>query len=218
MEIIHNGACRVRHARKEHVLRRKAVPELVLVGRRAAGVNPHLARSGGAADGELLERSAVAAHRVALEVGEDEHGVVVFDVLADDVLFQHAAVRNGKLQIGAFGIENIHVEHLRPAVLAQEAAVLLGEIARTLIRRVALDDGAVHRVHNALPEFGVQKVLVALLAGVHLDRDLARKLLAENTVKLQHLFRRDLAGEIYDRLHSCVLLVNACFSASRWIP
>ena len=218
VEIIHNGACRVRHARKEHVLRRKAVPELALVGRRAAGVNPHLARSGGAADGELLERSAVAAHRVALEVGEDEHGVVVFDVLADDVLFQHAAVRNGKLQIGAFGIENVHVEHLRPAMLAQEAAVLLGIVARALIRRVALDDGAVHRVHNALPEFGVQKVLVALLAGVHLDRDLARKLLAESAVKLQHLFRRDLAGEIYDRLHSCVLLVNACFSASRWTP
>ncbi len=37
VEIIHNGACRVRHARKEHVLRRKAVPELALVGRRAAG-------------------------------------------------------------------------------------------------------------------------------------------------------------------------------------
>ena len=99
-----------------------------------------------------------------------------------------------------------------------KAAVLLGIVARALIRRVALDDGAVHRVHNALPEFGVQKVLVALLAGVHLDRDLARKLLAESAVKLQHLFRRDLAGEIYDRLHSCVLLVNACFSASRWTP
>ncbi len=39
-----------------------------------------------------------------------------------------------------------------------------------------------------------------------------------SAVKLQHLFRRDLAGEIYDRLHPCVLLVNACFSASRWTP
>ena len=117
-------------------------------------------------------------------MGEDEHGVVVFDVLADDVLFQHAAVRNGKLQIGAFGIKNVHVEHLRPTVLAQKAAVLLGIVARSGIRRVALHDGALHRIYNALPEFGVQKVLVALLAGVHLDRDLARKLLAESAVKL----------------------------------
>ena len=119
------------------------------------------------------------------------------------------------------GTLNIRISpeiHSKIAMLAQEAAVLLGEIARTLIRRVALHDGAVHRVYNALPEFGVQKVLVALLAGVHLDRDLARKLLAESAVKLQHLFRRDLAGEIYDRLHPCVLLVNACFSASRWTP
>ena len=40
-----------------------------------------------------------------LEVGEDEHGIVVGNVLADKVLLNTPAVRNGKLQIGALGIE-----------------------------------------------------------------------------------------------------------------
>ena len=44
-----------------------------------------LAGAGGAADGQLLQRPAVAARGMAFEVGEHEHGVVAEDVPAHAV-------------------------------------------------------------------------------------------------------------------------------------
>ena len=169
-----------------------------------------LAVGGRAADGELLERAAEAAHRMPLEVGEDEHGIVVGNVLADKVLVNTPGVRNGKLQIGALGIENVHVEIRAPAVLDHRAAVLLGGVALALVGGVALDHRAMHGLDHRPPEVGTQKVLVALLTGVQLHGDLSRQLAAHSTVKRHDLLGRDLTGEIYLSLHRVSSLHRDC--------
>ena len=60
-------------------------PAFVTVAASPGGMNESLPCAGGAADGKLLEGPAASAHRVALEMGQDEHGVVIEDVLADGV-------------------------------------------------------------------------------------------------------------------------------------
>ena len=71
------------------------LPGLEAVVGLAGGVDQRLACPGGAADGQLLQGAAVAAHGVTFEVGEDEHGVVVRDVVGDVVFLEHLAVRYG---------------------------------------------------------------------------------------------------------------------------
>ena len=82
-----------------------------------------------------------------------------------------------------------------------EAAVLLGEIARTLIRRVALDDRAVHMLDHRPPKFRGQEVLVALFAGMQLHGDVPRQFQTTGFVELQHVFGSNIARKINLRCH-----------------
>ena len=208
LEIFRHGRGGVRHRVEEAVV--VGSPDLFGL---AGTVDIGLAVGRRAADGELLERAAEAAHRMPLEVGEDEHGIVVGNVLADEVLLNAPAVRNGKLQIGALGIENVHVEIRAPAVLDHRAAVLLGGVALALVGGVALNHRAMHGLDHRPPEVGTQKVLVALLTGVQLHGDLARQLAAHGAVKRHDLLGRDLTGEAYLSFHRVFLLarkINIC--------
>ena len=204
VEILHDGGCRVRHGFKKRDL--VGGPHLLGLART---VDVGLARARAAADGELLQRAAEAAHRVALEVREHEHGVVIGHVPADKILLDALAVRNGKLDVRTLGVENVHIEELAPAVLDHRAAVGLGRVALAGIGRVALDDGAVHRFDHRLPEFRGQKVLIARLAGVDLDGDPAGKLPAKRPVELHDLLGCDIFGKINLCLHLAFLLCHA---------
>ena len=155
-----------------------------------------LAVGGGAADGELLQRAAEAAHGMALEVGEDQHGVIVSDVLAQKVLLDALALGDGELQVGTLGVQQVHGEVLAPAVLFQQGHVLLSGVAGALIGGVALHHGAVHGLDHGLPELGLQEVLVPLLTGVELHGHFAGQGLAGGLVEGDDLFRGDLTGEI----------------------
>ena len=68
-----------------------------------------LARAGRAADGQLLERTAVAAHGVTLKVDKNQHTVVVFNVLAP-VSYTHLAR----------GVENMQYTDLTKKELQRE--------------------------------------------------------------------------------------------------
>ena len=92
---------------------------------------------------------------------------------AHEVLAQHASVLDGKDEIGAIGIHDVHVEVIGPPVGGHELLVLLGGVARTVVGSVALDDGAIDLLDHGAHELRMQVVLVALLAVVHLDGDLA---------------------------------------------
>ena len=166
-------------------------------------MNQRLARPGGAADGELLQRPAVAAHGMALKVGQHQHGIVVEDVLAQVVLLQDFPVGDGPHHIGALGVQQVHGEVLVPAVLLYELEVgfrivphAAGGVA---VSGVALHDGAPYRLYHGPPKLWAEEILVALLPGVDFDGHLAGQLHAQGAVQLHHFF----GGQFSCKKHLC---------------
>ena len=70
-------------------------------------------------------------------------------------------------------------------------------IARAIVGGVALDDRAVYFVDHRTHEFRMEEVLVALFAGMNLDRNLAWQLHAKMFIELHDVFWGDFFGEIY---------------------
>lgn len=198
-EEIGDGACRIRHGCEEGILFTRVAPQSVLRFPGAAGVDPRLAVRRRAADRQLFQRAAVAAHRMALEVGQHEEGIVGEEIFADVILMQHLAVSHRKHRVRALCVEKIDREQLGPAVAFEQLPVLLRRVARAAVRRVALDHGAGHRVHHRLQEGRVQIVLVALLAGVYLHRHTPGQLDPQPPIQSDNGFRRKGACEIYGR-------------------
>ena len=196
MKVLHHGGGGVSHRLQEGVV--VGGPDLL---RLAGAVDIGLSVGGGAADGELLQRAAEAAHRMALEVGENQHGVIVHRVLAQEGLPDALAARDGELQVGTLGVQQVHGEALAPAVLLQQGHVLRRGVALPLVGGVALHHGAVHSLDHGLPELRLQEVLVPLLAGVELHGHFAGQGLAGGLIESDDLLRGDLAGEIYLCFH-----------------
>ncbi len=153
--MIHHRLGSLSHSLQEIFLRGMLIPEITLHGARGTGMDEHLARIGSAPDGELLERAAETAHRVPLEVAEHQHGLIVHQMLAHQVLMQHPPVLNGKRHVGAIGIHDVHLEELGPPMRRHQLLVLLGGVARTLVGGVALHDGAIHLFHYGAHELRV---------------------------------------------------------------
>ena len=173
----------------------------------ARAVDVRLAVGGRHADGQLLERAAEAAHRVPLEVAQHEQGVIARQVLADVVLLDDLAIGDEQLQIRPFFVHDVHGEGIRPAMVAHGLPVGGGGVAAARIRRVALDDRAVHMLDHRPPKFGGQEVLVALFAGMQLHGDVPRQFQTTGFVELQHVFGSDIARKINLRCHKTFLLL-----------
>ena len=77
------------------------------------------------------------------------------------------------------------------------AAVGVGRVALAVVGRVALNDRAMQLIYHRRPEIGVQEVLVAHLAGMDLDGNLARQLDAQQAIKFYNLLRRNRAGKVH---------------------
>ena len=203
------GGSGVGHSLQEGILRGAVLPQHVLVGDLAAGVDVGLARAGRAADGQLLQRTAVAAHGVTLKVDKNQHTVVVFNVLAQVVDLQHLAVLDRPLHVGAFGVHDVHVKKVAPAVLFHQLDVLGGFVASTAVSGVALDHGAMHGVDDRLHELRVQVVLVTVLAAVDLDGDFAGQFHAQLLIHFHDRLRRELVGKVNGGFrHDRVLLLK----------
>ena len=112
---------------------------------------------------------------------------------------QDLAVFHGPDNVRAFGVHDVDVKQVAPAVLFHQLHMLGGLIARAAVGSVALNDGAVHGVDDRLHELGAQEVLVAVLAAVDLNSHLAGQLHAQLAVHFQHSLRGDFLGEINSR-------------------
>lgn len=141
---------------------------IVAVGLTGA-VDVFLAVGGSAADGELFEGAAEAAHSVAFEVREDEQGMVVGEMAADEVLLDLLAVGDVKDEVGAVAVQEVNGEVFGPFVFAKQLAVFGGGVTGAGVGGVTLHDGAVDMLNELLDVFGAEVVLVALLAGVEFD-------------------------------------------------
>ena len=212
-EKLHYGSRRLRHRLTERVLFGAVVPKNTLIRHLAAGVDQALALRGGAADGKLLERAAVTAHGVTFEMGQHEHGIVVFEILAHAVFPEHLAVGDVQLHVRTFGVHQIDGKIAAPAVVLDQLAVLRRGVALALVGGVALDDRAADALDHRSPELGLQKVLIALLARMELDCYPAGKLPAQRLIERDHLFRRDLPCKIDRCFHAVFFLSPVRFSS-----
>ena len=162
----------------------------------AGAVDVFLAVGGSAADGKLFEGAAEAAHSVALEVGEDEQGMVVGEMAADEVLLDLLAVGDVKDEVGAVAVQEVNSEVFGPFVVAEKLAVFGGGVAGAGIGGVALHDGAVDMLNELLDVFGAEVVLVALLAGVEFDGGLSWQGELEGVVDFDEAGGGNVRGEI----------------------
>ena len=118
------------------------------------------------------------------------------DVFAQEGLLDSFAMGDLQLKIRALSIQQIHGIHIHPAVVLQHLSMALGGVSGTLIGGIAFNNRAAYIVKNVLPESRTQEVLIAGLAGMDLDRNVAGKLLAQSLIKTQNGSRRDLTGKI----------------------
>ena len=79
-----------------------------------------LSASRGAADGKLLESTAVAAHGMPLEVCKNEHRVICRDEASDEVFLEDFAVRNGPYEVRTFAVHDVNHEPRRPSMLSEK--------------------------------------------------------------------------------------------------
>lgn len=141
-------------------------PAFVTVVASPSGMNEGLPGAEGAAGGKLLEGPAVSPHRMALEMGQDEHGVVIEDVFADGVGLKRLPAFDRPNDVWHLGIHQIDFEVFVLAVLLKKLKVGLGVVpdasAGVPIGVVALNDGPVDVIDHRLPKLGMEVVLVAL--------------------------------------------------------
>ncbi len=167
-------------------------PHLLRLSR---AVDIGLTVGGGKADGDILQRAAKAAHRMALKMGQHQQRIVLLHVAAHKVFVNTPAAVDRQLKI-AFLVQNIHRGNLRPAVELHGFPVGFGGVALAFIGGIALHNGAVYLVHHGLHEIGADKVLVPHLAGMHLHRHLAGQLCPQRIIQADHRFGCDLLRKI----------------------
>ena len=110
----------------------------------------------------VLERAAKAAHRMTLEVGQYQHGIVLGKVLAHEVLGKMHAIGYGQRHLAKL-VHYVAGRDVRKAVIANRLPVILGIVAAAFIRRVALDDGARKLVNQRLNQCGIEEIVPARL-------------------------------------------------------
>ena len=152
--------------------------------------------TGADADGDVLERPAEAAHHVALEVGEDQHAVVVVQMLAHDVLVQVAAVVDRNFDFAEL-VHDVHRSDVFEAALFDGLPVVGHVLPGAAVSGAAFDDGAVQIMNQRPDQLRAQVVALGALAGGDFDADLAVEGLVQGLVHLDQLFRGDFPGEKY---------------------
>ena len=148
-----------------------------------------------AADADVFVAAAEAALGVALEVGQDHHGIVIFQVGTHKHPGEPFAALDGE-GVCALLVHDIHRAE-GPAVDLQRLPVLLGGVAVSRIIGVGLHDGgimdrALHQGPHPVPGDDVGAVL---LAGVQLHRDFSANGSVYPRVDLFQALRGQIPGE-----------------------
>ena len=129
------------------------------------------------------------------EVGEDEEGVVVVEVGAEDVGFEVEAGVDGDAEFGGF-VHDVAGGDGFEAVVGDGLPVVGGVLALAAVGGAAFDDGAVEVGDEGLDKLGVQEVVAARLTGGDFDADAAFQVAAEGGVDFLEVRGGDFADEI----------------------
>lgn len=103
------------------------------------------------ADGDILDRPAVARHGVALEMGQNQVRIILPEMLAHKVFLEVCSTvdRQGH---GAVLIQNDHIGDVCEAVVLCHLIVHGGAGPGASVGGVALHDGAVHLLNHILDQ------------------------------------------------------------------
>ena len=152
----------------------------------------------GEADRDILHRAAEAAHRVTLEVGENDEGVVIHDVTAHRHVVEMEAVTDREVN-AAFLVENINRAEI-PAIHLQRFAVTFCRIAVTFVEGVRLNDVAVRNAAlEVTHEVARKNIGAVLFARVELDRGAAVDAFIHAAIKLKEMLGVDHRGKEHFR-------------------
>ena len=138
-------------------------------------------------------------------MGKDNHGIIVLDILSDNVLLQYLPMRYLPDRIRSFCIHEIYRKVLSPTMFFEKLSVGLSVIADTTcgiaICCIALYDCAIKLIHHRLPELWMEIVLVSLLPRMDLHSNLAWKFYAKLVIRFYDFAWSYLLSEIYLCLH-----------------
>ena len=108
--------------------------------------------------GDVLDRAAESAHRVPLEMRKNHHEIVLREVRAYDVVFEVPAALDGQAHF-ALGVHDVHRSDGREPVVGGGFQVVFGFGASAAVGRVALDDRALHRLHQIADQGRLQEIV-----------------------------------------------------------
>ena len=172
----------------------------------ACRVDIGLAVTAGTPDGQVLERTAVAAHGVTFEMTQQHHEVVVGHVASHDVILDVRLVLDGNTYLVVL-VHDIHGEVLQETVTLDDFPVVGRSVALVLliarsaaIGGIAFHNGAVHLKDQILDEFGLQVVGVTALTRRDLHCHAALGLNAKRLVDFHQRLRRNVPCHIYRTL------------------
>ena len=167
-KIIDGGFGGFGHVFHQGFFRRPYIP---VFGDVIGGNAVHLAFSDasvGATDGEIFHGAAEAAHGVAFEVGEDDHGVVIDDVSAHGNFFEVVPAADGKGD-GAFFVHDVDGAEC-PAVHGEGLAVELCGVAVAFVEGIRFHNGAFGNCFlKRFDHVARQNVRAVLFAGVEFN-------------------------------------------------
>ena len=200
---------RYRLAGLGHALHELLLGDIPLVVLTGSGVDPGLADAAvSAADADVLAAAAETSLGMSLEMGENDHRVVVGDVAAH----RHAVEPFAAFHRQGQGVLLVHDVHGAegPSVDLQSPAVLLGGVAVADIVGIGLDNSGIRDIFlNQLLHPGARdNVRAVLLAGMQFHGHTAHDVAAYRLVGLSQSLRAEVTGKINNRLVAGTLLVG----------
>ena len=120
-------------------------------------MNQRLAVCRSDADGNILQRAAESAHDMSLEMGKNQHRVIILEMFAHNILFQMEAVFNRNIELIKF-IHDIHRSDLFKSALVDFVPVAAHILTASAIGRAAFHDRAVEFLDELLNQFRTQVI------------------------------------------------------------
>lgn len=171
-EIIGDGSGGFGHGFNEINLLMLAFPAEVGILGLATRMNVGFAVATGDADGLVFEIGTKTTHDVAFGVGEVDNRIVVFEMVADEVVFEIFAFGEGNFEF-AVCVHDVDVGEFGKAMIGSDFEVVFGSVAFAWIGGVAFDDGAMELFDEWADEAGFEVAFGTGFASADFDADFA---------------------------------------------
>ena len=152
-----------------------------------------LARS--AADSDILQRTAITAHGMAFEMGQDDHRIIVYNVAAHGDFLQVLAAADRQIDRAFFIYDIDRAES--PAIDLQRFPMRSRRIAVPFIERIGFDNRTVRDMgHKGFDHIPRQDIGAIFFAGMQFDGDFAINAFIDLIIKGNQMGRINMLGKV----------------------